>query len=689
MVNRYTVFQPQQYVETYVPLPLDFINQQGAMKQADLDKHRKELESDTDPLSKIGDLSFSLKAYDREGNIIDKSNTELENYKKSQLGLLYSERDQLANDLASGKIDDNEFKRRSKLHINKASKTYNELASYKSNIDAIKKANEEYAKSKEFGLDPSYGTDMLEYNTEYLDKASKGIYDPYSQQAISDKFDMQKAVLEFKFKDEGGETVSIGEYITKNGWNGVTKERVKAAASQIFNDPNSDVNRNAERVLRHQMRLNPEMFKSNEDVENYYNQLKDNFIQSSILEHAGIVEKADAKNNSLYNQQRRFDREDELAAPLASTGPGEEVVGISNIKNNPRFSKYINDDNSIAWDKLFDDSRGNTTGFLENVAIGMHNTIGAVGTLLGFGWGKDAPGYKEANDIRKGAIKDATDFENAIGTEMRNIAKTTGYTKPVTVNNYDDLLKYAENYSKFRGLSLEYHDNEQKVYSNRLNEQKQSYTYFDASTGEAVEDMEVILDPKNKLRALGRTSRPVEGKGAESVLRVQDSKGKIYYARERDNEATRFFDEVFNVNNAGLEYNRTGKLQNYTDKRQVNENKVKTAIFEALNELGMDIGYDVAAISYNPSNKKELYVTVANPRNKSEQMMVRMDAGTYKAKTTKIGGEERALVAPNEFMSKQNQNWALSHWGGALRGANKTYETSTVEENENENEETE
>lgn len=461
MVNRYTVFQPQQYVETYVPLPLEFINQQGAMKQADLDKHRKELESDTDPLSKIGNLSFSLKAYDREGNIVDKSNTELEDYKNSVVNSLYNERNELANDLATGKIDDNEFKRKSKLHINKAATAYNQLASYKDNIEAIKKANEEYAKSKEFGLDPSYGTDMLEYNTEYLNKASKGIYDAYSQQAISDKFDMQKAVLEFKFKDEGGETVSIGEYITKNGWNGVTKERVKAAASQIFNDPNSDVNRNAERVLRHQMRLNPEMFKSNEDIENYYNQLKDNFIQSSILEHAGIVEKADAKNNSLYNQQQRFARQDaqtkaafEMSLQYVGADPStsqndnnmtriaQSVTGSDNFEfrdgelhYNPvkEGTEYIN-----VFGKNYDAKKAKADGAIEIDGVKFAVTSGPNGQLnvmlpKGDGWEGVNYTIKKAGK-NQGLLDDAK--------KINAIAKRLGYTGGDMKGNQKALESY-------------------------------------------------------------------------------------------------------------------------------------------------------------------------------------------------------------------------------------------------------
>ncbi len=345
MPNRFnTLLQPQRYVDQYVPLPLDLIAQQGAQKQQDLDLHKKALEADTDPLAKIGDLSFSLKTYDGKGNIVDRTNNSLEQYKNQTIQQLAAEREQLANDLATGKLSDVDFKMKSANHIKNATNAYNQLAGYKSNVTAIQKANEEYAKNKPFGASPYYGTDMLNYNTKYLNDASQGKFNPYNQQSIADEFDMQKALEEFKFKDEGNQNVSLGEYITKSGQEGVIANRVKYAADKVFNDPTSKMHQYAKLELQHDMRLNPEAYKSQEDINKAWEAKKQSFITGAVAEHAGMKYTKDVKGNPVFAAGKAAE-EEKQRFQMGLQYVGADPSTAQNDSNFTRIAQNVLGDN--------------------------------------------------------------------------------------------------------------------------------------------------------------------------------------------------------------------------------------------------------------------------------------------------------------------------------------------------------
>lgn len=345
MANRFNQILPnQQYVSSHIPLPLDLIAKQGAQKQQELDSYKKALNTDTDPLSKIGDLSFSLKTYDKQGNIVDQTNNELERYKNQTIQQLASEREKLASDLAMGKISDSEFKQKAALHTKNATNAYNQLAGYKSNATAIQKANEEYAKSKSFGSSPYYGTDMLDYNTQYMENARKGIFNPYNQQSIAEDFDMQKALREFTFKDAGREDVSLGEYITKTGDTGVTAKRVKYAADRIFNDPTSKMHQYAKLALMHDMRLNPEAYKSQEDINKAWEAKKQSFITGAVAEHAGIIHTEDAKGNPVF-AANKAEQEDQKRFEMGLQYVGADPSTAQNDSNFTRIAQGVLGDN--------------------------------------------------------------------------------------------------------------------------------------------------------------------------------------------------------------------------------------------------------------------------------------------------------------------------------------------------------
>lgn len=700
MANRYNeLLDSQKYVETYVPLPLSIINQAGAAKQKDLDLHKKNLSEDSDPLNKIGNLSFTLKKYDRNNNIVDESNTELEDYKQSTIKQLASERDQLAGDLASGKISDTDFKAKSFQHIKKATNAYNELAGYKTNVDAIAEANKEYAKSEAFGLDQGYGTNMLEYNTNYLDNARKGSYDSYSQQAIAKEFDIQTAIKNYTFKDAGGNKVTIGDYITSSGSTGVKAERVRDAAERIFSDENSDVYRNARRSLQHDIRMSPGKYKTQADVEKAWKEKQLNFVQASVDEHAGTIYKEDAKANSFALQKQRFDREDATAAPMAQTGASDEYAGLI---DNPKYADYIkvgadgtkeidfiglaeaatNGKNPSAWTEL---GRGVMQGLINVGSLGMNNGS-----------------YLKEKQYQEGMT--ASEFKNKLESIMKDKASIIQYDKEIIPSNYNDILNKSKDFEKLRGLSLIYEGNQGDVYSDFINDAKTAYTFIDPTTNTTIapdnENYASIMSVANKVRVVSRTSRPgADGKGAESVLRVQlvskDDKlnGQTYFVRENKNESNKLFDGLFDVTNAGMEFIRTGTSQNKLSYSKETNEKVQTSVKDAFDNSPSLKGLKFAAINHDPGDSNYVIVSVYDKDRKNQQT-IRMTAGPdgkmkivpFIVKNNKGQAEQKVSLPMNMYMSVYDQEFNLSQYGGEFRrksmnnGQYKTGESEIVEE---------
>jgi hypothetical protein len=697
-VNRYTEFNPQQYVSTYVPLPLEYIDQVGAMKQADLDKHKKAIEDDTDPLSKIGNLSTVLKTYDGKGNIVDTEYNQLEDYRQQSLQNLSTEREKLSSDLAMGKITDEEFKQKSASHIKNATNVYNQLQGYKTEVDKINKYNEEFSKNKAYAQDPYYAQRALAYNTEFM---KKGDVRNFAGVDIADTFDFQDAVKNFTFKDEGNQTVSLGDYIFKSGDKGVTKDRVQYAASQIFNNPTSKINQYVNMSVDHYLslygltgneteypdgnKITIEKVEKDKDGKlitkeipvSYRQKLMaeqaESFIKSAETEHAGMIHNESASANPFAIQKRSFDRTDNMIAPYSETGPGPEQVGIETLKSNPAYANYVNENGTINWTALFDESKGNPSTFTDGLLDGVYKMFDSVSGSLGI-----IPGMPMSNlsgKTKTERIKAAEAFEKQMRDNVTNIAKTIGYDKPITVSNYDDILTKGEEFSKVHGMAINTKDAERTVLSDRLNTGKQSYTYFDPNTGSEVEDKEgKILDPKVKFTVLQRTTRVTDGKARESVLKVQDQSGNIYYARPTDSESNNYYDAVFETQNSSLEYNRQSKKE-VINNAGVSKDKVNETVTKLFNQSGLPLDFNIKTINTDPRDKNQIYVTI---KSGNEDLMLLMNKGTMQPLTSNFDGQDKLFLAPNEYLQLKNKQYNLSRNSGALRKASGVYKEESV-----------
>lgn len=446
-VNRYTGFQPQQYVSTYVPLPLEYIDQVGALKQGVLDKQKQELESDTDPFNKLGDLSISLKGYTDEG-VGDLVYNDLELAKQQAISELSAERNKLASDLQSGKIDDDEFKRLSKQHVAKASNVYNQLNSYKTEVDAIKKYNEEFSKNAEFGLNPYFGERALSTNTKYINDLKSGNIKPFVGVDIAEKYDIEETLKDMStnWTKEGGESVeALQGYINKYGWEGIKKHRVYDYASDEFDNPMSKVNQYAN--LEADFILNSSGITDDKIRNKLKSEIlqdrKDKFVESAVNRIAGIKRTADKKSDA--TQLRAMDEMDrlkgfEMGLQFVGADPNnkqndsnltrvlQKTLGSNNFEfrngelhYNPiqEGTKYIN-----VFGKNFDAKKAEADGNIEINGVKFAVTSGGDGKLNVML--PDGNSWKGVNYDIKTASKNQGLLSDA--QKLDSVAKRLGYT---------------------------------------------------------------------------------------------------------------------------------------------------------------------------------------------------------------------------------------------------------------------
>jgi hypothetical protein len=202
-VNRFLNVNWSQPISSFVPRPFEAAYMAGKQAQEELDSALKDLDSSTDPFAKLN-LSGSIKVWDPNApkgySDFDIGNA-FEQKKVNTVNALTKERQQIVDDYYNQKIDNNEFNRRIAQHKNKAVTAYNILSSSGAALDKIRKHNEDIiSKSKEFGTDPYYGTNMLDDNTAWLNKAmsdeQSGVLPDYIGTNIADKFDSATSINE-------------------------------------------------------------------------------------------------------------------------------------------------------------------------------------------------------------------------------------------------------------------------------------------------------------------------------------------------------------------------------------------------------------------------------------------------------------------------------------------------------------
>lgn len=476
MANRYTVYNPQEYVETYVPLPIQDMKEMLMYKQKGADMTQNALDTSTDPLAKLK-VNAGLKIYDRNNNVID-ANVGLEKQKNRLMQELDTERAELADALVNKKLTESEYNSKSRAHINKAKQAYSQLAGTEEILSTINKQNDEMAKNSDYAKSRHYGTELLEYNTNWVNDYMKdGVYKPYTPPSISKEFDLGKDVMananNWKEHTENASSYLQDGYIRDYKSKGITGTRVYDYVNNLWDSKSFGAKADSDLQIKDRLRSQGIALdtKASDIIPGYKGdgtifdvlnkQAKEDYAKSlgDVLIHQDISTKI--RNDSKANQQQRFNREDEQAKAAFEMGlqyVGADPSTSQNDSNLTRITQSVTGSDNFefrdgklhynpikegteyinVFGKNYDAKKAQADGNIEINGVKFAVTSGPSGQLNvmlpnGDSWQGVNYTVKKAN-ANQGLVNDAT--------KISQVAKRLGYTGGDMKGNQDAIGAY-------------------------------------------------------------------------------------------------------------------------------------------------------------------------------------------------------------------------------------------------------
>ena len=352
MPNRFNqLIEPNKYVSQYVPLPLDFINQQGAMKQAAMDKTKAELAAETDPLAKYN-VNASVKTYGANG--IQDQDLGFAERQKQLIADIDQKRNALADRLVSGKIDPNDPEI-NKLHRESAAAAA-ELAQYQDIAKTVNAENAEFSKNDKVAQKPWLAHQRLAYNTEYANDPNKGSR-PYNPYGVSK--DVNRSTDVSAFAQGVGEEVAKGKYgndldyisttarpgyIYKYGEFGRFAPKISAGFEAWYqnSDSKNDVKSEAQQTaILNGYKLNDEIDSKDADG---------NPIKVNVVDYLEDQKKSELLTEALTHTTRKIDQglsEDWKFKMSAQDKLDHPVVNLTKEVEAPKYGTETNDVSSL------------------------------------------------------------------------------------------------------------------------------------------------------------------------------------------------------------------------------------------------------------------------------------------------------------------------------------------------------
>ncbi len=347
MAGQYDQYYNQRYVSNYVPMPLDFIAQQGAMKQSQYDNALNETQTSTDPLGKIS-VAGSLKTYGKTG--IEDTDLGFEQRKNQLVTSLNAKREALAEGLASGKIDPRDP---SIYQLKKESlAAAQELQGYSEIAKQVKANNDEISKNKDYAKQQYLGNPAIQYNTNFLKELHEGKATSYNPVGLAGYTDRPKEVSDYASKvGEDQLAAYIGTdkrpgYIYEFSKSGKTKDKIESGFDNWYN--NSIVKDDIKLDIQHRAALegtsldqdisvripkyNDEgKFLGTADVKMKYGQYYEGLAKQNLLEQAKTqsTSKIDQSQSTDAWAMRNAEKQDKLDDVLpVYDAPQSAIKGV-------------------------------------------------------------------------------------------------------------------------------------------------------------------------------------------------------------------------------------------------------------------------------------------------------------------------------------------------------------------------
>lgn len=681
------LIEPNKYVSQYVPLPLELIAAEGAEKQKQFNKSVEEEDALSDLQEKVQALD-QVKAFGQTYNVGDKD------YANKYFNDLNQELSTKADELAKGDKGSVEYK----TWLKKKSRDINkELSTGKlGEINAAYKTYQEQQKA----LQEAKDLNLSPWRAIEIERSRQGY-----------------GVGQGIEGDQRLSTSNVGEYVDRNKELDDLTKGINEELTSLYASPDNQGYIRSGKMeeikdvkIRNTFRNFLDNSKTKQDIikEIEYgiangsinpNNFEKEFANRASAIEEGLVAKyrkstgtKSLRSDANYLQQQRFNREDAQAVPLATTGESSDYQGLV---EDPKYADYVTTDKegnkSINFKALREAaSTGKNPSNWVELGRGIWQGVLDIGSL-GFNDGS----YSKSKKYEEGM--NASSFLNNLQELMKNKAAVIGYTKPVTEENYGEILNQSKDFEVLRGVTIQSDGPVADIQSAELNKSRADYRFFDPSTGVPITKDHPLYSqvygasdkgvPVSKFRVLKRESRPVDGKPSESVLRVADQAGNIYYVREPQRETTTFYDALSNVNNSGIEYIKNGGkkvIVGNNISQDYNETRVKN-IESAIKQSYIDNGADlnsipkIAAINKDPQG--HIAITMSDPNNLQsqwvEQYYVKKDKNGKDVLSKIMFQTENGIedhLPLNRYMSYKDRIYKTSVYGGALRKQNKAYD---------------
>ena len=371
----------------------------------------------------------------------------------------------------------------------------------------------------------------------------------------------------------------------------------------------------------------------------------------------------DIRENGIYRDD--YNRAAEKQYPLQQTTEDTGRNFLNSLAANPEYQPFVkpnpNGDSEIDWNAVKDNMEGKSSSILGGIKDFFSNFLDmALTPTVGIAKVKQRAAEK---------VNNAREFISTVQTSLNteaDILKSMGALPTdfkVTPATFNDVMRASSQFSKVRGMALEYQGEVADAYSEEVNDRRENYTFLRTDSNTPItpdSDDSGVLIPYNakegkgtKLQASKRVTKPVIGSDGkptgkfETTLMVTDQNGVNYFAEPKAAEEQEFFNNLYTINTDGLNAIRTGKPQ-YENQSIIPKNKLES-IRTHFDSNATD-GAKVAAITNSPKDGV-IAVTFNYPGN---QQVIQEFA--YDSKDNRMIPVSQDM-APNEYMSIEDANW--------------------------------
>lgn len=638
-VNRYTEFNPQPYVSTYVPLPLDTMYQALASKQKAYDKAEEDEMALSDLQSKIKSLE-QVDAFGQSYSVGDRQ------YVKQYFQNLNKELETKADELVKGDKASSEYQawlKKKARELNQEMSSGN-LARIQSAYDTYTEQQKAIAEAKDLGISPWRALQIEQNRRAYGESQGFGSGESLSKYNVGEYVDRNKEMDDLS-KGINEELTKIYANPDNQGYirTGKISEITEPKIIEMFRGflPNSKTDLDIREEIKYEIqsgKLDPK------DASAAYNQKVTNIENALVSKYRMSKGDKDIKADSwlMYKDKQAVD--EDRAYPKQQTKEGRTTKFMQN---------KLEGLGVVANDGTFDITKINRSN-IDNFVNGFMSTITMYNPADANKMKERLSGKTSYEDKQKAIAVAFNDMANFLGIKDYKV-KRSASDDPDKVADYNDILKAYSQFQESRGTALAYDERVSPGYTKQLNTEPTNYTYYDENGTELSGDTrDKLIADKNKV-VTGRDYVSTSN-GAKFAQEFKTTDGETYYAQYKGDIEKNHYNALGNIIQSQDEF-----IKNYRkgDKLPVshsfNDNDADKIATDLKNNSPAMKGFDLATVDRSPDGE-HIVVTKVNPENPLEMYIDRY----------KIVGKDYQLtdynVSTKDFVSQTDADYGRSEY---------------------------